>query len=324
MTDLGTLGLQGKGAYETSYSALLIANAQIGNSASAAALPAGRQVQPLRPETSTNFDAGIRIAAKPLSLSVTAFRIDLYDAIVSQTLLLPPGQTGVPLGDQIISSQLPNGAIFVPISNSPVLVRGNLGHAKTFGIEQQLLASFSSSLQFASNFTWIHAADAATGLPPDIEGGNPPAKGHLRLRYYNRRHRLWLEPYSSLAYSQSRLSSLALNDRRIGAPRTRNQIATFFRKGATQRGLVANGLLLPSGETLSQVQSRVLGSANSAPLFTAMPGYALLDQRGGLSLGERSDLFLDFSIVADKFHRGISWGADGPGRAISIRFLARW
>ena len=87
---------------------------------------------------------------------------------------------------------------------------------------------------------------------------------------------------------------------------------------------MANGTLLPTNETLVQVQNRVLGAAASAPMFTAISGYALFGIRGGLHLTERSSVSIDFSNLLDKNYRGISWGIDGPGRALSLQYRYRF
>ena len=47
-------------------------------------------------------------------------------------------------------------------------------------------------------------------------------------------------------------------------------------------------MLLASGETLAQIQSRVLGSANSAPLYTSVAGYA-------------ANQFADFDVIDNLF-----------------------
>jgi outer membrane receptor protein involved in Fe transport len=68
------------------------------------------------------------------------------------------------------------------------------------------------------------------------------------------------------------------------------------------------------------VQTRVLGAANSAPLFTAIPGYGLTNLRGGFRFNEKNELDFDFENIADKSHRNPGWGVDGPGRSVSIRY----
>ncbi len=136
--------------------------------------------------------------------------------------------------------------------------------------------------------------------------------------------------YLHVAGRQARLSSLDLEDRRTGATRTRTNIRNFFCNGAAVRGWVGPGrdgvagnaddILLATGDTLAQVQARVLGTADAVPLYTFVHGYTTLGIRGGIKLGVRSELLLDFENVGDVNYRGIAWGVDAPGRS----FMASW
>ena len=227
--------------------------------------------------------------------------IDINNSIVKQALILPPGAVGQSLGGQPIVAQLPNGTVFVPVSTSPVLARVNFTDARIYGLEYTLDARFHRDWDLAGNFTYIRARDKATGLPPNIEGGTPLPTGFIRLRYQPAGSDFWIEGYSTLAARQSRLSSLDLSDRRTGGTRSRTQIANFFRNGACVYGLVAPGpdgtcatgdetILLSTGETLTDVQNRVLGTATSAPLFTYLPGYGLFNVRGGFRFSENSEI----------------------------------
>jgi hemoglobin/transferrin/lactoferrin receptor protein len=324
ITDLGTLGIQGNGNYESSYADLAGRGASVGDRADDRAVSSGRSVAPVRPESSDNFEAGFTLKGARWRAELNGFWINLGDTIVSQTLILPLGAVGQPLGDQIIERQLATGAVYVPAATNPVLVRSNLGGAHAYGLEHQFEARLPHSVFFAENLTWLYAEDVRTGLAPDIEGGIPPLTANLRLRWAPPGKRFWVEGYSTLAGRQDRLSSLALSDRRTGATRSRSNIASFFNNGARARGLVANGVLLPTGETLAQVQSRVLGDAASLPMFTAIPGYAVFGIRAGYQVTERSELYLDFSNLLDKSHRGVSWGIDGAGRAITLRYCFRF
>jgi hemoglobin/transferrin/lactoferrin receptor protein len=186
---------------------------------------------------------------------------------------------------------------------------------------------------FNGNFTYIRAEDRDTGLPANIEGGTPPPTGFLSLNYAPAGKRYWIEGYSTLADRQSRLSTLDLGDRRTGAPRSRTNIQNFFRRGACIHGLTtpgttgcgsAGGILIATGETLAQVQNRVLGTATSAPLFTFLPGYGLFNLRGGFRINESSELSLDFENIGDHYYRNVSWGVDGPGRSITARYRYRF
>ena len=90
------------------------------------------------------------------------------------------------------------------------------------------------------------------------------------------------------------------------------------------RGLVTNGILMATGETVVQVQNRVLGTATSAPMFSAIPGWGIVGLRAGVPVGEKSDLFVDFANVADKNYRGIGWGMDGAGRSVTLKWRMRF
>jgi len=68
------------------------------------------------------------------------------------------------------------------------------------------------------------------------------------------------------------------------------------------------------------VQSRVLGTHDSAPLYTFVKGYTTHGLRGGIKFGGRSELLLDFENVGDVNYRGIAWGVDAPGR----NFMVSW
>jgi outer membrane receptor protein involved in Fe transport len=333
ITDLGTLGLTGDG-YEVDYTASAALGGTVGTTADRNAVSSGLVVARQRSEVSNNFDAGLRYRRRRFDTDLTLFQIDINDAITKQALILPQGVTGQFLGDQPIINQLPNGVVFVPLSTAPVLVRANFSNARFRGLEYTLDVRPARDWLMGGNFTMIRAADRATGLPPNIEGGVPPATAFLRLRYQPAGRHYWIEAYSTLADRQSRLSSLDIGDRRIGATRSRGQIANFFNNGARVRGLIGAGvdvtfgtaddILIPTGETLAGVQNRVLGNAGTAPLFTYIPGYGLINVRGGFRVGENSQFFLDFQNLGDKNYRGLSWGIDGPGRSITASYQYRF
>jgi hemoglobin/transferrin/lactoferrin receptor protein len=86
----------------------------------------------------------------------------------------------------------------------------------------------------------------------------------------------------------------------------------------------ADDLLASTGETLAQVQNRVLGTAASAPLYRSIPGFLILSVRAGFRFGERHEVILDVENVTDKSYRGISWGMDAPGRSFGFRHNYRF
>ena len=82
---------------------------------------------------------------------------------------------------------------------------------------------FGVHLTLHAVFTYLHARDTATDLPPNIEGGTP-APDALLLRSGDRDGgRWWVQPYLHIAAEQSNLSTLDLGDRRTGAERSRGR-----------------------------------------------------------------------------------------------------
>jgi hemoglobin/transferrin/lactoferrin receptor protein len=157
----------------------------------------------------------------------------------------------------------------------------------------------------------------------------------LKIRYAPPGRNFWIEPYAKAAARQERLSSLDLEDRRTGATRSVSSITSFFRNGATARGLVnpgpdgvfgtADDFLIATGETLDQILLRVLGpTLQPSPLFDAVAGYVTFNIRIGLKFGARHEVLIDFENIADKNYRGISWGMDAPGRGIYVKYATRF
>ncbi len=345
ITALGSTGLVGVG-YQVATTDVLGLGAMIGSTADGSAVSTGVEVSPLSSETSNNFDLALRFRKGRFDTEIGGFIIDYNNTIVRQTLILPPGAVGLFLGSQPIISQNDNGAVFVPLSTSPVLVQANFSKARMKGLEYEIDYHLTPSWTFGGNYTYIHAADRATGEVPNLGGGGlPPQLGYLRLLYRPTNKRYWIEGYSVLAGRQDRLSTLDLADRRTGAARSRTNIQNFFRRGACVRGLTtpgasgcgsAGGILIPTGETLLQVQNRLLplgatingvlivNNDTAVPMFTAIPGYGLLNIRGGFQFRENQEISIDFENILDKSHRNPGWGIDGPGRSVTVRYKLRF
>jgi hemoglobin/transferrin/lactoferrin receptor protein len=333
MTDLGTLGLTGDG-FEVDHTAAGALGGTIGTTAGADAVTTGLPVAKQASEKSNSYDIGFRYRRGLFDTEFTVFRLDIVDAITKQALILPAGSVGQSLGGQTISSQLPNGVVFVPASTTPVLVRANFTSAKIWGVEFENEARLARDLTLKANFTYIRAADKETGLPPNIEGGTPPPNAFLSLRR-NWRH-FWIEGYATLAARQERLSSLDLADRRTGATRSRTQIENYFRRGACVLGLTSNAAgtcnanvntytLRATGENITQVLTRVLGPGfPSRPLFTALPGYGLANLRGGITINDKTTVSAAFENIFDQFYRNASWGVDGPGRSFTAQLRLKF
>ena len=131
------------------------------------------------------------------------------------------------------------------------------------------------------------------------------------------------------------LSGGDVTDERIGAARRRSDLAAFFR-GSLIRSYVragndgafgtADDVLAATGETLRQIQDRVLplgatingvriADDNSrAPLFLQTAGYATVNLRGSWRLAESVTLNFALMNLFDKNYRTHGSGLDAPGR----------
>lgn len=338
-TDLGIIGLVGTG-FEVDAATALGLGGFIGTTAGNDAVSSGIPVARLGPETSDSFDLTLRFSNKRFSAELTGFTTKLTNVYADQALILPPGAVGKFLGSDQIISQNSNGWVSVGQSpTTPVLVRVNFDDARFNGVEFNTAARFNDQFSGNGNFTYIRAYSLLNGQPPNIEGGTPAATGFVSLRYQPR-SRFYLEAYSALAGRQRRLSSLDLLDRRTGAARSRDAIQNFFRRGACVRGVTtpgptgcgsAGGVLISTGETQAQVQNRILPlgatingvvvtPTSNVPMLTALPGYGLVGLRGAFRFDDRSEVVVDFENIADKSYRGISWGVDGAGRGVTVRY----
>lgn len=340
-TDLGIIGLVGTG-FEVDASTAAGLGGFIGTSAGNDAVSSGIPVTRLGPETSDSFDLSLRFTSSNFAAELTGFTSKLKDVYFDQALVLPPGAEGRFLGSEEIVRQNSNGLVFVAAASNPVLVRVNYDDARFNGVEFNTQARLGNDFTANGNFTYVRAHSLLNGLPPNVEGGVPPATGFLSLRYQPKgASRFYVEAYSTLAGRQRRLSSLDLSDRRTGAARSRTNIQNFFRRGACVRGVTtpgatgcgsAGGVLIATGETLAQVQNRLLpigatingvtvvNNDTAVPLFTAVAGYGLVGVRGAFRFSERSEVSVDFENIADKQYRGISWGIDGGGRGVTVRY----
>lgn len=338
-TDLGIIGLVGTG-FEVDAATAASLGGFIGTSAGAEAVSSGIPITQLGPEITDSFDLGLRFTSKRFAAEITGFTSKLKDVYFDQALVLPPGAVGKFLGSEQIVSQNANGLVFVASATSPVLVRVNFDDARFNGVELNTQARLNKQFSLNANFTYIRAYSLLNGLPPNVEGGVPPATGFVSLRYQPRSS-FYLEAYSTMTGRQNRLSSLDLADRRTGAARSRTNIQNFFRRGACVRGVTtpgatgcgsAGGVLISTGETLAQVQNRLLpigaiingvsvvNNDTAVPMYTALAGYGLFGVRGAVRFGEHSEIFVDFENIFDKSYRGISWGIDGAGRGVTARY----
>ncbi len=268
----------------------------VGSTADATAVSLGTPIEQVGPESSLTYEGGVHYRRSNVRSTLAVFVNEIHDNIAKQSLILPQGAVGTTLGGTPITSQSANGVVFVAAATNPVLVRVNFDNARIFGVEHTFDWRPTPSWLAGTTFTYLRAKDTRTGLPPNIEGGTPAPEAYIHLNYTARSGRWWAGTYLHAAGAQDRLSTLDLDDRRTGAGRSRTSIRNFFLNGATARGYVGAGgdnvlgtaddLLIATGETVAQIQDRVLGvGVASAPLFTEVEGFFTAGFRGGVRIG---------------------------------------
>ncbi len=322
--DYSAVGLTSNG-FEVSPEQAATAGGFIGSTADNSAITMGRAVGQLVPEVLYDVEGGARFQAGRFSGSVTTFQYNLSDFITKRTLILPPGAVGQTIGGATITQQLASGAVITSLDPRAVITRANVGKVRIRGFEAEGRVMLGSAWLVGGSVSYLRGVDRATGLAPDIEGGFPPMHGIFSVRWQPSSKPYWVETFSYWSDKQGRLSSLELSDQRIGASRSRTSIAAFFNNGAVARGLVAGGILLPTGETLAQVQDRVLGvGVTSAPMFTSTPGFATLNFRGGYRVRENSEFIWVLENVVDRNYRLHGSGVDSAGRNLQVSYVLRF
>jgi hemoglobin/transferrin/lactoferrin receptor protein len=333
ITDLGTLGLTGSG-FEVAAPDIAGLGGTVGSTADSNAVSLGQPVEQVGPETSVTYEGGLHLNRSTVRSSLSVFVNEIHDNIAKQSLILPPGAVGKTLGGTPITSQNANGVVFVAAATNAVLVRANFDNARIVGVEHTFDWRPRPRWAAGTTFTYLHAKDTRTDLPPNIEGGTPATEAYIRLNYFAPNGRWWAGTYVHAAAAQDRLSTLDLDDRRTGAGRSRTSIRNFFVNGATARGWVGAGadgalgtaddVVLVTGETVTQIQDRVLGAGvSSAPLVRELKGFTTAGFRGGIRFG-RHEVIVDVENMTDANYRGISWGIDAPGRGLSLRYVGRF
>ncbi|HEY0761706.1 MAG TPA: TonB-dependent receptor [Pyrinomonadaceae bacterium] len=320
VNDFAATGLSGLG-FEISPDEGVRLGGSTGALDSARRLTDIRPLEPIKAEQLYSYELAVRFLSRKFSGAVSAFDSEISNLIERRTLLLPGGSVGQLVGGQPIIRQDATGAVFTSLSSSAVFVRTNALKVRLRGVEGSVAVKLHSDLTVNANAFYVHGKDLRTGLPPNLENGIPPATGFAGIKWERVGSRGWVEFYTNFAAPQSRFSDNDISQARIGGMRTREEIAGFFNGGAIARGLVRNGILLATGETLAQVQLRVLGPGlQPNQLFRKNPGFALLNLRGGFRIGERSSITVVLENMLDKNYRTMGSGIDGPGTNAAVRY----
>jgi outer membrane receptor protein involved in Fe transport len=333
LNDLGAVGLNDLG-YEVPASDVQELGALAGDSSGEGALPSGKRVRKLASERLFNYETGFTWQSRRTYLRLQAFDAEIYDPIVRRTLLFPAA--GVPASVAGIEvqpipatpAQQEQGVVTVATSLDRRAVKAfvNDGRQRYYGVEALGRIVVLSAWTIDAQYTFLTGREL---FPNRNVRRLPPQHGTVSLRYVPRGRRYWIEAGGFVSGAQTRLSGGDLGDERIGAQRSRSDIAAFFR-GA--RAGAVDDVFLPTGETLRQLQDRVLplgatfhgiriaDDNTRVPLYPNTPGYVSVDLGGGIRLGEAANLYLGISNVLDRNYRVHGSGVDAPGRNFWIAY----
>ena len=312
LNDLGSIGLNDLG-YEIPVVEALAARPLLADSAGEGALSKGSAARALGVETLRNLEAGVQWRSTRHSGRVQFFDSALSDPIARRTLLFPANAVPTALAGIAVSpiaptaAQRAQGVVTVATGFDPRAVKAfvNDGAARYWGLESLWRTDFGSRWRLTANYSYLLGRDL---YPNRNIRRLPPQQGELALRYGRR---WWVEGVVRASGAQERLNGGDIDDERIGGSRRRSDIADFF-----------NGARAPRlGETLQQIQNRVLpGVAESVrvPLYSNTPGWATVELRGMLPLGERWTFYGGISNLADRNFRIHGSGIDAPGFNASV------
>jgi outer membrane receptor protein involved in Fe transport len=308
--DFSEQGLTG-GGFEVPPSEAVAFDSLVGDSASVAAVSTGVPWATLQPELLYSYEGGFRWGSERTRVEVAVFYSELSDNIVRRTLIVPTDVVGQTIAGQTIVAQDEAGRIYVPVDTRPIVSRSNSGLQDVYGVEWMFQQGIGRDWRLIGKGSVQRGNELDTGnYAPKIA----PDNVYLILHWTQPGGRLWLEALFTGMLPQDRLNPGELDDARIGAYRDAGGIANFFNHGATDMGLVEDGIFLPTGETLEQIQLRVLGPGlvgNS--LFTETRGWWSLSLRGRYAFSPDNELMFGIGNMFDRNYRLHGSGFDAPG-----------
>lgn len=319
--DISETGLTG-GGFEVSPQEAVGLNAAIGDSAGRNAANTGIAWSPLAAELLWSFETGFRWRQEGRRIDLAVFDSELTDTIARRTMIVADNVVGRVIGGQEIIAQDDEGHIFVAVDPDPVVSRANISRSRVWGVEWLLEQELSRSTLFIFKGGVQRGRDLDTGF-----WARKIAPDHFDaiVRWNRTGGRLWIEGLFIGMLRQDRLNPADLEDTRIGAFRDADSIADYFDNGAVELGVVQDGILLATGETLEEVQLRVLGPGlGGNSLFTATPAWWTLSLRGGLTINPSSELTFSVANIFDRNYRLHGSGFDSPGFSVVVAWMGRF
>lgn len=318
-SDLGGIGLSGGGGFGITPSRAATLGGLVGTTGAADAVSTGQPIPALGPETLYAYEPGIRFSPSRANASFGFFDLEYQDTVQRRSIVFPHGVVGTVISGFEVVRQDASGLAYIAQDIRPIGTSINADKSRVRGIEMDGNVRLAERWSAAAYFAMSNGKLLSTGEP--IRRMTPPIGGG-RVRWGS--ERTWLEGTVQFARAQTRFNAGDLTDARIGAARTRNSIAGYFNGTATDLGLVKNGVLVQTGETLAQVQNRIMGTSATALLFDRAPGYVVFGARAGLRLLDRLDLTIIGDNLTDRNYRLYGSGVDSPGASLTLRTRYRF
>ena len=316
-SDLGSIGLSGGGGFGISPSAAAALGGLVGSTGSTDAVSTGVPIPALRPEVMYAYEPGVRIRAGRFSGALTAFDLEYLDTPQRRAIVFPANIVGTSVFGFQVVRQDAAGLAYIAQDIRPIGTSVNVDRARILGFEANGDVRLARQWTATAHYSMSNGRLQTTG--EYMRRMSPPIGG-ARLRWNGAR--TWVEGAVTFAQTQTRLNSGDLTDARIGATRTRTSIANYFNGTATDLGLVRGGFLAATGETVAQVQTRLLGSATSGLLFPNAPGFVAVGARAGVPVTTHLDLIVIGENLSDRNYRLYGSGVDSPG--INLEVKARY
>ncbi len=349
VTNLAALGLSTQGATEIPAYEAAASGALMGVDSGDTALSTGKLVQRLKPESLYNYELGLTYTAGRLRSRVQVFDAELLNPISTRTILFPAdgfpaSVAGIPVfAVPPTAAQKAQGVVAVAtaLSARSLKTTVNDGHSKYYGVNSLFSYAVTSRWRVQGNYTFLAGRDLYPNRPASRL---PPQQGMISVWYAPPWRELWLELRSRFAGHQSHLSGGDIDDDRVGASRRRSDIASFFRSGnvigyiqpgADGRLGTSDDVFSPTGETLRNIQDRVLpigavvngvrvvDDSTRVPLHLKAAGWWSLELSGGIPIGERTSLHFGLGNLLDRNYRVLGSGVDAPGlnAFLGLRYL---
>lgn len=313
--DLGDIGLTGGAGFGISPSRAAALGGLVGSTLGTDAVSTGNAIPALRPEVLYSYEAGLKFNFARFGGAIAAYDIEYQDAIQRRAIVFPVGMVGQTIAGFTIVRQDAAGLAYIQQDARPVATRVNEDRSRIQGMDAEGHARITSTVTASAYFSMTNGRLLSTSEPMRRM---PPPMGGARLRWAPT-SRLWAEATMAFARTQTRMNAGDLTDARIGGNRTRTSIANYFNGTAVDLGLVKSGLLVATGETLAQVQTRVLGTATSGTLFPNGSGWVTVGLRGGWTLSKHASVVVIGENLADKNYRVYGSGVDALGRNLQVR-----